>query len=431
MHPLWLKHPACLTIALCLLLLTMTAPAGSTDEPPPLPGPLALPPGFREVTMVDGLLAPRDFAYVPDGRMLILEGGSATSDDSIYASIRVFKGGALLPQRAWTQEICGDGERGLMGIALDADFSLNGYLYIFYSALIAPAPEFRDRLCRNRVSRLTLRGDVIDPASEVVLIDNIASPNNALHSGGDLIFGLDGDLYISAGDGYIPEYAPSTSSLNGKILRIRLNATRDGYTTPANPFDGIPNARYCGLTPPPESDGPCREIWAYGLRHPFRITIQPAMPGIPGTNLVWAGEVGDGYTEEINQIYQGRDYGYPACEGRCNPPRPEVVEGVYSYLHTESQRAAVIGGVFVTGGSFPPEYQNQYYFADYVQGWVRRLGYAAGRDWQLVEPDFAQGEGYSIIGLNIGPEGDLYVILRPFDAFRTGQIRRITFAGLG
>jgi glucose/arabinose dehydrogenase len=418
-------------MAALLLLLIIASPVIATEEPPLRSQPLTLPPGFREVTVVDGLLAPRDFVHTPDGRMLILEAGSDTSDDPGFASIRVFKSGALLPRRAWSNAICGDGERGLMGIVLDADFTTNGYLYIFYSALVMPAPNWDDRLCRNRVSRLTLRGDLIDPATEVVLLDNIASPNTAQHSGGDLTFGLDGDLYMSTGDGKIPLLSASTSLLNGKVLRLRLNATRDGYTTPANPFDTVPNARYCGLTPLPEGDGPCREIWAYGLRHPYRITIQPAMPGIPGTNLVWVGEVGDGYIEEVNQIFQGRDYGYPACEGPCSPPRPEVAEAVYTYQHAAGDSAAVIGGVFYTGENYPPEYRNQYYFADFVRGWVRRLTYEPGLGWVAVEPDFALGDRFAIIGLNTGPEGDLYVILRPSDAVRSGEIRRIEFVGMG
>src|SRR5205085_2312655 len=96
---------------------------------------LTLPPGFVDEPYVPGLLSPRTFAWTPDGRLLIVERGDATSINSNLASIRIFQNGALLPERAYTRLVCGGGERGFLGLAVDRQFATNGFLYIYYSAL--------------------------------------------------------------------------------------------------------------------------------------------------------------------------------------------------------------------------------------------------------------------------------------------------------
>src|SRR5262245_20016776 len=96
-------------------------------------GSLTLPPGFVDETVVSGLLTPRALAVTPDGRILIAETGSNASQDINFASIRVFKAGVLLPKRAITFNVCGDGERGLLGLELDPNFANNGYVYVYYT----------------------------------------------------------------------------------------------------------------------------------------------------------------------------------------------------------------------------------------------------------------------------------------------------------
>ena len=108
-------------------------------------GGLTLPAGFVDEVVIPGLLSPRDFVFTPDGRILIAERGSASSSDINVASIRVFKNGALLPTRAVTLDVCGDGERGLLGLALDPNFSSNGYLYVYYTRQAAERAELRLR----------------------------------------------------------------------------------------------------------------------------------------------------------------------------------------------------------------------------------------------------------------------------------------------
>src|SRR4029434_8484787 len=110
---------------------------------------------------------------------------------------------------------------------------------------------------RNRISRFTMVGDVIDPASERVLVDNIVT-DVGYHNAGDLQMSSDGYLYATTGECGIASLAPDTASINRKALRTRPTpGNGGGYTTPGNPFDTAGGARYCGLTPPPTGSGPC------------------------------------------------------------------------------------------------------------------------------------------------------------------------------
>src|SRR5438105_2425641 len=127
-----MSHPLA-RCGLCLVLLSLflqIAPPASARAASPLVG---LPPGFVDDTVVSGLWSPRAFVFTPDGRILFAERGGVASSDNSVASIRVFKNGVLLAQRALTFDVCGDGERGFLGMALDPHFSSNGYLYIYYT----------------------------------------------------------------------------------------------------------------------------------------------------------------------------------------------------------------------------------------------------------------------------------------------------------
>lgn len=141
--------------ALCLLcagVLAGTVRAQSIT-------PLSLPPGFSDDSIITGLLAPRAAVFTPDGRILVLERGSGTTNDQNTASVRVFKSGQLLPDRALTLDVCGDSERGLLGIALDPDFATNGYVYLYYTrqasqgaacVQLSPRPDRARRAAQSR-----------------------------------------------------------------------------------------------------------------------------------------------------------------------------------------------------------------------------------------------------------------------------------------
>jgi glucose/arabinose dehydrogenase len=414
-------------------LPTWGAPASTQSLPPML-----LPAGFADDMAVGGLLAPRAFEFAPDGRIFILERGSDVTQDINFASLRVFKNGSLLPTRALTLNICGDGERGLLGIAIDPSFASNGYLYLYYtrqstSEAVCAYNTFVKNLPgpRNRVSRFTMVGDSIDPASEQVLIDNIAT-DSGIHNAGDLHFGADGYLYVTVGDSNIqPSPAQDLTSLNGKMLRILPTpGAAGGYTTAGNPHDTASAAWYCGTNPPGTSAGPCREVFASGLRNPFRFSIRP------GTSTPYAGDVGGGAWEEIDEMASGGNYGYPFREGPCpngvicSLPQPPsgYADPIYAYPHVvvyANFDSAVIGGPFYTGSSFPAGYQDNLFFADFVQGWVKRLVYnSATGQWSALS--FGT-DGRGIIGLKIGLDTDLYYLSFVSDTLRTSEIHRIHY----
>jgi glucose/arabinose dehydrogenase len=415
------RFSALLLVGLLSLILTlqvMAAPLAQGTTP------LTLPPGFRDVRVVGGLLAPRDFVFLPDGRILINERGTATTDDQAFASVRVVQNGVLLPQRAWSLELCAGGEQGLLGITADPNFATNGYVYVFYTAIVTPDP----RTCTNRISRLTMTASNT-LVSEKVLVTNIFSPKDSIHNAGDIRFDAAGFLYASTGNGGTDSLSGETTNLAGKVLRIRPDNTARGYTTTGNPFDAT--GRYCGTTPPQGGSQPCREILAWGVRNPFRMNIQPSMAGIPGTNSVWLGDVGDGGFEEVNNVTAtGGDFGYPTCEGPCNSPQPGKIDPVYWYPHPSGGGAAVIGGDFYVGTNYPGQYRNSYYFMDYIAGWIKRLTYnPTNQNWEIVPGNFATGPALTLINLTAGPNGDLLYLNRPdaTEQTRVAELRRIEY----
>ena len=264
-----------LLVALFLVIAAWVAPATGAAA--------TVPPQFVDEA-VTALGRPTAIAFPPDGRILL-----ATQP----GRLRVFEGGVLLPIPALdlSAKACSNRERELLGIAVDPAFATNGFVYAYYTVnkhggcLIDSPTQFPV----NRVSRFTLgAGDVIDPASERVLIDNLPSFHGD-HNAGDLTFGSDGLLYVSVGDGACSLLAATRCAADndisrrldyplGKILRI----TRDGSVPTANPFAAASGARNC--TAPagvPAGSGPCRETFAWGLRNPFRIAMQP------GTNRLY------------------------------------------------------------------------------------------------------------------------------------------------
>lgn len=424
-----------------LTLSTVISPVSAATNP------LTLPAGFEDTMAYGGLLAPRAFTFTPDGRVLALERGSQNSNDSNLASIRVFKNGALLPARAYTVNTCGDSERGLLGIAVDPNFATNGYIYIYYTRQATTGQAcahntFTNGIAtgpRNRVSRLTMSGDTVIPGSERVYIDSIIT-DIGYHNAGDLRFGSDGYLYISTGDGGQSWTSQNLGTLNGKILRILPTpGEAGGYTTNGNPYNTAAGARHCYDIPPGTITGVCKEIYASGLRNPFRFTIQPAMAGIPGSGSPFVGDVGGGAWEEIDQIRAGGNYGHPEREGFCSggvvcsPPYQTTTfdNPVSAYSHVNinaNYDSAVIGGDFYTGtAGWPAAYNNNYFYADVVRGFVRRLSYnATTSTWNAVAGDFGSN-GSSIIGLKRGPDGNLYYLTFVSEIDRIDGIRRIRY----
>ena len=424
--------PRMLLCALLSMVFVFHSAAGNKAAAllPAAPAAIQLPAGFVNEPVVSGLLAPRAFDWTPDGRMLILERGSATSEDINFASVRVFKNGLLLPARALTLNVCGDGERGALGLAIDPGFATNGYIYIYYTRQsgVSSSCGYQTYIQsiagpRNRVARFTMNGDSIDSASEKVLIDSIAT-DVGVHNAGNLAFDSTGFLYISTGDGGISTLSPLTSTLNGKILRIKPDDSTRGFSTAANPFDAVPGARYCATALPDNSSSPCREVYAYGLRNPFRFTLNT------GNNDVFIGDVGGGTWEEINQLRPGGNYGYPSIEGMCSCDTS--VDPIYAYSHVvvnANSDSAISAIGYYRGAQFPPGYFGQIYFADFLQPWMRRLRYDSVSGTWIMEPFMTGLSG--IIDIKQGPDGNLYYLTTLQDSLPENYVGRIRYAGSG
>jgi glucose/arabinose dehydrogenase len=189
------------------------------------------------------------------------------------------------------------------------------------------------------------------------------------HNGGHLEFGPDGYLYIATGDGGSGGdplgHAQNRQTFHGNILRIDIDSRgpQGSYAIPPdNPFAG-------------NSEGYLEEIYAYGLRNPWRFSFDPL------TGLLWAGDVGQNAVEEINIIEKGKNYGWNIMEGsQCfNPPTGCDSTGlampVYEYLHPLGR--SITGG-YVYRGSELPLLEGAYVYADFVSGLIWALWYQEG-----------------------------------------------------
>jgi len=226
-----------------------------------------LPTGFVETQIVSGLSGPTAMDIAPDGRIFVLEEGGR---------VRVVKNNQLLTTPFITLTTNTTGERGVLGIAFDPNFTSNRFVYLYYTAT---SPTIH-----NRVSRFTANGDVAVAGSEVQLL-NLPTLGSEFHNGGAIHFGNDGKLYIATGDNRVSSNAPSLNSPLGKILRINS----DGSIPTDNPFFN-------------QTTGINRAIWARGLRNPFSFAFQP------GTGRMFINDVGEASTEEINDGIAGSNY---------------------------------------------------------------------------------------------------------------------------
>jgi glucose/arabinose dehydrogenase len=323
------------------------APAGLTDTT--LPAPASNP-----------LSSPTAIAPILDsGRALVLEKGGA---------VRVLQSdGTLLSSDALTLSVCTDSEEGLLGVAVDPGFASNGFVYLYYTRNAGNCGSSSGRF--NRVSRFKMTGDTIEPASEVVLLDNMNIPAGN-HNGGDLHIGNDGDLYVSVGDGGTnprgsgSSAAQDLSLLNGKILRI----TTTGAVPPDNPFVGAPEARSCataGISAP--TTAKCTEIYDYGLRNPFRFAFDPNT----SAPRFYINDVGQSTWEEVDAGGSGLNYGWDSREGFCNmgsstacPPTPAGFTDPLTVYNHSSGCSFITAGAFIPNGIWAPAYDGGYLFAD-------------------------------------------------------------------
>ena len=326
-----------------------------------------MPPGFDD-QFVTTLTRATALAFTPDGRMV------APAKDGTF---HVVPPGAA-PQVALDirQKTCFDSERGVLGTAVDPLFTQNRFIYLYYTfKKFGVCDSNTPTAPVNRVSRFVLPDtNVIDPATETVLIDNIPSPDG-IHNAGDLGFGQDGYLYVSVGDGgcdfrgdsgcfLLNDAARDLAGLSGKLLRV----TRDGASPPGNPFMTGPNAP-CRLTGSTNSPKRCTEIYASGLRNPFRFASDP------GSTRLNINDVGAAKWEEVDRAAPGADFGWNVREGpcvrdsrtNCGPPPAGMTNPIHSYDHL-SGCTSITAGAFVPGGAWPAQHDGAYLYGDLVCG---------------------------------------------------------------
>ena len=210
--------------------------------------------------------------------------------------------------------LCKTGSRGLSSVAVDPDFASNHYVYLYWTHNAHHSCDTSPgSLPEHRVSRIVLQDNGhAAPTGRKVIVDHIVS-NQLMHNNDELLFGADGYLYISVGDGLCRignQGACAEANTNarrldlpqGKILRVR----RNGFAPSTNPYVDDRGAHRC--TRPAgarHGRGPCTEVFASGLRNPWRMARRP------GTNTIFVNDVGLYTWEEIDRLRKGGDYGWP------------------------------------------------------------------------------------------------------------------------
>ena len=310
-------------------------------------------PRIRLEPIVRGLSEPVGLVSAGDGtgRLFIVEQSG---------TIRVWERGALRSQPflELRDKVVTGYEMGLLGLAFHPKFRENGRLFVNYNS---KAGGLHTVIAELRVGPDATRAD---PASERTILE-IPQPYSN-HKGGHLAFGPDGMLYIGTGDGGAGndphDNGQSTGTLLGKMLRINVDKAEGGKAygiPPDNPFVGQAKAR--------------QEIWAYGLRNPWRYSFDAL------TGLLYAGDVGQDHREEIDDVRKGRNYGWRIMEGTiCTPGVNPVCDKSGLDLpivdYPNSEGTVVIGGYVYRGKSLSG-LCGVYVYGDYGNGRIFGLRY--------------------------------------------------------
>lgn len=382
--------------SLAALLTSMSLPLAAAAE--------GIAPDFLEVA--SGLVRPvvvtdagdgsgRLFIAQQTGEILLLPAGGGVPTEFLDLSSLV--------------DCCG--ERGLLGLAFHPDYATNGELFVHYTRNEGPPTGLETVLARYLVSAGD--PDVADPGSAEILL-TLEQPN-ANHNGGDIAFGPDGYLYVSLGDGGgsgdPDENGQDLSTLYGSILRLDIDDQDEGLAyaiPPDNPFVGNAEAR--------------DEIWAWGLRNPWRFSFDRA------SGDLWIGDVGQGSWEEIDlqaaSSPGGENYGWDCREGAhdfettgCDGT---YVDPILEYAN-EAARCAVIGG-FRYRGSSEPRLDGIYLYGDFCSGEVWATVPRCDGVWESRVVALAPG---LVTAFGEDEAGELYVTEYAGDGSATSKVHQI------
>ncbi len=363
--------------------------------------------GLKEITSMTSAGTGDDRLFVNEkaGRIIIVEADGRVVDD---------------PFLDISDRVTSISEAGFLGLAFHPDYANNGYFYVNYTNYTSPTLQ-------TRISRFEASADpnIADKSSEDILL-TVTQPEDA-HNAGDIHFGPDGYLYIPLGDGGHggdkEDNAQNPEVLLGKVVRIDVKIdgeSGNGKLSPDCSGDGTGN--YWVPLTNPLKDGPggaCDEIWASGLRNPWRSSFDRA------TGDFFIGDVGEGTREEIN--FQkagsagGENYGWSCYEGKetFNPVVCETLEEstfpIFDY-ENPTDGCSVTGGYVYRGSKFPAM-EGRYFLADFCSGNFWDLVQNEGI-WQYSKHTNIEDRSYVAFGED--SSGELFVA-----SFNPGEIYRL------